>query len=169
MNQGKIRYLNKVTIVGAIIRDPELRHTTADVPVANFRIASSRSNDSNPGSGREETCYVGIVAWQELAEVCAEKLRKGDVVQINGELKSRIRMEDNRTRRSYVEIRANRIQFINQNGEIESLGGDDGAVAEMPLQEISGDRPEEPVAVMSSEDGDSNYNNYNYDYEENIL
>jgi single-strand DNA-binding protein len=167
MNQDKIPYLNKVTIVGAIVRDPELRHTTANVPVANFRIASSRRNGDNGGSGREEICYVGVVAWQDLAESCAEKLRKGDVVLIEGELKSRIRMDENRARRSYVEIRAHQIQFQNNMNERESLSDSEGAASGMADEEEIPESQVQTVSAMLSETDESNYNNF--DYEENIL
>jgi hypothetical protein len=54
-------------IVGNLTRDPDLRATTAGVPVINFRIASNRRFKDNSGEWKEDVCYVGVVAWQNPA------------------------------------------------------------------------------------------------------
>jgi single-strand DNA-binding protein len=106
--------LNKVIIIGNLTRDPELRHTQAGVPVANFRIASNRRYRDGAGGWREDVCYIGVVAWQRLAEVCSEHIRKGSAVMVEGELQSRTWESDHGDRRSQVEIRAHRVQFLDR-------------------------------------------------------
>lgn len=106
--------INTVIIAGNLTRDPSFRKTTNGTPVANFWIASTRKFRDNMGQWRESVCYVGVVAWYKLAEACAAHLQKGSAVLIEGELQSRsLRGEDGRNR-SIVEIKAERIQFLNK-------------------------------------------------------
>ena len=80
-----------------------------------FRIASNRRFKDNSGEWKEDVCYVGVVAWQKLAESCASKLKKGSAVYIEGELRSRTMDHDDGTRHSLVEIRAHHIQFLDKS------------------------------------------------------
>jgi len=112
-----------VMIVGNLTRDPELRSTTTGVPVINFRIASNRRFKDNSGEWKEDVCYVGVVAWQKLAESCASKLKKGSAVYIEGELRSRNLDSDDGTKRSLVEIRAHHIQFLDKAEHFEEDKG----------------------------------------------
>jgi single-strand DNA-binding protein len=102
-------------IVGNLTRDPDLRATTAGVPVINFRIASNRRFKDNSGEWREDVCYVGVVAWQKLAESCAARLRKGSAVYVEGELRSRTFDNGDGTKRNLLEIRAYHIQFLDKD------------------------------------------------------
>ena len=106
--------VNNVLIAGNLTRDPAFRKTTNGTSVTNFWIASNRRFKDNNGQWRENVCYVGVVAWYRLAENCAENLRKGSAVIVEGELQSRgLRTEEGRNR-NIVEIKARRIQFLNK-------------------------------------------------------
>lgn len=122
MGLTRLPNLNRVMIVGNLTRDPELRSTTTGVPVANFRIASNRRFKDSTGEWKEDVCYVGVVAWQKLAESCAARLKKGSAIYVEGELRSRTLDNDSGTRRSLIEIRAHHIQFLDKDERIE---GDD--------------------------------------------
>jgi single-strand DNA-binding protein len=127
MAQTRLLNLNRVMIVGNLTKDPELRATTTGVPVINFRIASNRRFRDNSGEWKEDVCYVGVVAWQKLAESCASRLRKGSAVYIEGELRSRNLDSDDGTKRSLVEIRAHHIQFLDKTEHLdEEKGPGDG-------------------------------------------
>jgi len=106
-------------IVGNLTRDPELRSTTTGVPVINFRIASNRRFKDSGGEWKEDVCYVGVVAWQKLAESCSTRLHKGSAVYVEGELRSRTLDNDDGTRRSMIEIRAHHIQFLDKSDRVE--------------------------------------------------
>jgi single-strand DNA-binding protein len=111
--------VNNVIIAGNLTRDPSFRKTTSGTPVANFWIASNRRFKDNNGQWRENVCYVGVVAWYKLAENCANNLRKGSAVIIEGELQSRsLRTEEGRNR-NIVEIKARRIQFLNKKEDYD--------------------------------------------------
>jgi single-strand DNA-binding protein len=120
MPETRLPNLNRVMIVGNLTKDPELRSTSTGVPVANFRIASNRRFKDNSGEWREDVCYIGIVAWQRLAESCAAKLQKGSAVYIEGELRSRSLEGEDGKKRNIIEIRAHHIQFLDKNEKIES-------------------------------------------------
>jgi single-strand DNA-binding protein len=120
MANTRLPYLNRVMIVGNLTRDPDLRATTTGVPVINFRIASNRRFKDNSGERKEDVCYVGVVAWQKLAESCASRLKKGSAVYIEGELRSRTFDNDDGTRRSLLEIRAHHIQFLDREERPEN-------------------------------------------------
>lgn len=76
MANMRLPILNKVLIAGNLVKDPELRYTTSGVPVVNFKIASNKKFKDGLGNHREDVCYIGIVAWQKLAESCSQFLQK---------------------------------------------------------------------------------------------
>lgn len=118
----KMPEINTVIIAGNLTKDPVLRHTTNGTPVANFFIASNRRYKDNTGQWREDVCYVGVVAWYKLAESCAEYLRKGSAVLIDGELQSRNLRSADGVFRNVVEIKARRIQFLDRRtSEMKTL------------------------------------------------
>jgi len=128
----KMPELNAVQITGNLTKDPVIRHTRNGTPVANFSIASNRRFRDGDNQWQEDVCYVGVVAWNRLAESCADRLRKGCAVLVEGELQSRSRQLDDGTMRSTVEIKARRIQFLNkrrveeeQNSASDLLDHDD--------------------------------------------
>lgn len=118
--------INYVIIAGNLTKDPVYRTTTNNTSVVNFTIASNRKFKDSSNQWQEDVCYVGIVAWNKLAESCKDRLKKGSAVLIDGELQSRTWKNDDGNTRNIVEIKARRIQFLNrklknneQNGEEE--------------------------------------------------
>lgn len=109
----KMPELNSVIIAGNLTKDPIFRQTTNGTPVVNFTIASNRKFKNN-GKWQEDVCFVGIVAWNKLAESCRGRLQKGSAVLIDGELQSRTFKTEDGHSRSIVEIKARRIQFLNK-------------------------------------------------------
>lgn len=114
MQELKMPELNNVLIAGNLTKDPVFRQTTNGSPVVNFSIAAnSKYRDAN-NKWQEEVCYVGVVAWNKLAESCKDRLKKGSPVLVDGELQSHtFKTEDGRSR-NVVEIKARRIQFLSK-------------------------------------------------------
>lgn len=83
------RDLNKVMVIGRLGRDPELRYTPGGSPVTTFSVAASRQWKDASGELREETEWFNIVAWNKLAEICKDHLRKASRVYIEGRLQTR--------------------------------------------------------------------------------
>jgi len=79
--------LNKVTLMGNLGGDPEVRYTVGGKQVANFSLATTeRFTDKATGERREETQWHRIVAWGKLAEICSQYLHKGSRVYLEGKL-----------------------------------------------------------------------------------
>lgn len=120
----RLPVMNKIIITGNLTKDPELRKTISGIPVSNFRIASSRRFRDGTGQSKEEVCYVGVVAWNRLGEACYSYLHKGSSVLIEGELQSRS-WEYDGLKRSVIEIRAHKIQFLDRHEQVENSYNDD--------------------------------------------
>src|SRR5688572_10985303 len=80
--------INKVTLVGNLGKDPELKRTTGDVAITNFSLATSEGYKDSAGEWKNVTEWHNITCWRELAERAAEQFKKGDQVYIEGKLKT---------------------------------------------------------------------------------
>ncbi len=116
MAELKMPELNSVIIAGNLTKDPIYRKTNSGTPVANFSIASNRRYRDSKDEWQEDVCYVGVVAWNKLAESCRDKLKKGNACLVEGELQSRTFKTEKSDSKTIVEIKARRIQFLNKKG-----------------------------------------------------
>jgi single-strand DNA-binding protein len=82
--------VNKVILVGRLGKDPEVRNLENGATVANFTVATSESyKDKTTGDKKEVTEWHNIVLWRGLAEIAAKYLHKGDMIYIEGKLRTR--------------------------------------------------------------------------------
>jgi single-strand DNA-binding protein len=128
----KMPEINSVIIAGNLTRDPVYRKTSSGTPVVNFSIAMNKKYRDALGKWQEEVCYIGIVAWNRLADSCFNRLKKGSPVLIDGELQSHYFKSENGNGRTVVEVKARRIQFLSKrfiNGEHINA---DGQIEEEP-------------------------------------
>ncbi|NUM71945.1 MAG: single-stranded DNA-binding protein [Ignavibacteriaceae bacterium] len=114
MAELKMPEINYVIIAGNLVKDPVFRQTNSGTPVVNFTIASNRKFRDSSNLWQEDVCFVGVVAWNKLAESCKDRVRKGTAVLVDGELQSRTWKGEDGATRSIVEIKARRIQFLNK-------------------------------------------------------
>lgn len=99
------RSLNKVTLIGNLTRDPELRYTPQGTPVCTFGLATNRSwQPSSGGDRQEETEFHRIVSWNKLAELCSELLFKGRKAYVEGRLQTRNWTDASGQERTTVEV-----------------------------------------------------------------
>lgn len=124
MAELKMPEINYVIVAGNLTKDPIFRQTTNNTPVVNFSIASNRKYKDSSNQWQEDVCYVGVVAWNKLAESCKERLKKGYAVLVDGELQSRSWKSEDGHNRSIVEIKARRIQFLNKKGKLNGANGE---------------------------------------------
>lgn len=95
---------NNVTVIGNITRDPELRFTASGQATANFGLAVNRRwQNKQTNEWEEAVSFFNVVTWRELAENCAESLRKGSRVFVTGRLEQRSWEQDGE-KRTAVEI-----------------------------------------------------------------
>jgi single-strand DNA-binding protein len=82
------RSWNRVELIGNLTRDPELRYTPNGAAVATFSIATNRSYTVD-GERKEDVDFHRCVAWNKLAELCSQLLKKGVKVFVSGRLQNR--------------------------------------------------------------------------------
>ncbi len=91
--------VNKVILVGRLGKEPEVRSLDSGAMVANFSIATSESyKDKTTGERKEITEWHNIVLWRGLAEITQKYVHKGDLVYIEGKLRTRSWEKDGVTR-----------------------------------------------------------------------
>lgn len=122
----KMPEMNCVIIAGNLTKDPIFRRTTNGTPVVNFTVAANRKFRDSQNQWQEDVCYVGVVAWNKLADSCRDRLKRGSAVLIDGELQSRNWTTEDGHHRSVVEIKARRIQFLNKQGRFSVVSDGDG-------------------------------------------
>ncbi|SYX85936.1 single-stranded DNA-binding protein [Paenibacillus alvei] len=115
--------LNRVILIGRLTRDPELRYTSGGVATTSFTLAVDRPFTSQ--GGERETDFIPVVTWRQLAELCANYLRKGRLTAVEGRMQ--VRSYDNSEgKRVYVtEIIADNVRFLERStndGEVPSYG-----------------------------------------------
>lgn len=98
------RSLNKVTLIGNLTRDPELRYTPAGTAVCTFGLATNRSWTTQTGETKEETEFHRIVAWNKLGELCAQLLTKGRKTYVEGRLSTHSWTAQDGTQRTTTEV-----------------------------------------------------------------
>ena len=153
MNDLKMPDINNVIIAGSLTKDPVIRKTTNGTSVANFTIACNRKFRDNLGQLRKDVCYIGVVAWYKLAEICSDNLLKGNPVIIDGELQSRSWKTENGHFRNIVEIKARRIQFLSKKDtsvDISELSMSEDSEGNTSLEE-SALQEEDVVNVQGAE------------------
>lgn len=116
----------KITIVGNLGRDPEMRYTPSGQAVTNFSVATNRQYTASSGEQVKETTWFRISAWGRQAETCNQYLRRGSRVLIEGRLTPdpasggpRIWSRQDGTPASSYEVSANRVIFLSTRAEDE--------------------------------------------------
>ena len=116
--------LNKVMIIGNVVRDPELRSLTSGQAVANFSIATNLVWTDQSGQKQQKAEFHNIVAWRKLGEICAQYLRKGTKVYIEGRLETREWTGQDGAKRQKTDIVADNMIMLDRVGG--SGGGQSG-------------------------------------------
>ena len=117
--------LNHIVLMGRLTRDPELRYTQSQIPVASFRIAVDR--DFGRGEERQ-TDFIDIVAWRSTGEFVNKYFRKGSMIAVSGRLQMRDWTDRDGNKRTSAEVVADNVYFgdsARRDGEARSDGGYD--------------------------------------------
>ena len=105
---------NKVFLMGNLTKDPELRYTPQGTAVANLRLAVNRRYRNKNQELKDEVCFITAVVWNKQAETCNQYLHKGSGIFVEGILQSRSWEDNTGAKRSVIEVRAERVQFLGQ-------------------------------------------------------
>ena len=122
---------NKVFLMGNLTKDPELRYTPQGTAVANLRMAVNRRFKNKNQELKDEVCFITAVVWNKQAEVCNQYLHKGSALFVEGRLQSRSWEDNTGAKRSVIEVRAERVQFL-------------GAPTKSQAEPAAADSPSEP-------------------------
>lgn len=106
--------LNRVVIVGRLVRDPELRKTANDRSVVAFTVALDNRTTNN---GEKSTSYIPCTAWNSTAESIAKFMKKGSLVGVDGHLNQRSYTANDGRKVSVVEVIADSVQFLEKKND----------------------------------------------------
>lgn len=124
--------LNRVTLIGNLGSDPDVKTTPQGSRVANFSIATTESyRDKNSGENRESTEWHRLSMWDGLADIAQKYLKKGNKIYVEGKIKSRSYEQDGVTKYITEILVQNLIMLGGASGNQSSQGGDMGYVNNM--------------------------------------
>lgn len=116
--------LNKAILMGRLTRDPEVRYTQSNTPVASFTVAIDRSFKSR--DGERETDFINCVAWRQTAEFVSKYFTKGKMIVVVGSIQTRKYNDKDGNSRNAVEVVADEVMFGETKRDGESFGGGQG-------------------------------------------
>lgn len=148
--------LNKVILMGRLTRDPELRHTQSDVPVASFSLAVDRGF-SRRDDNQQNVDFINIVAWRNTAEFVSKWFSKGQLVAVSGRLQVRSYKDRDGNNRTACEVVADEVFFAESKRDSSSaapsfapdmsapsMGGLNSVSSGSDFEELVGDDGELP-------------------------
>ena len=135
--------VNKVILVGRLGKDPEVRHLENGATVANFSMATSETyKDRQTGERREQTEWHNVVLWRGLAEVAERYVKKGDMIYVEGKLRTRSWEKDGVTRYT-TEVVGDNMTMLGGKGDNSSTGAEyqPPAAQDAPAEDATDDLP----------------------------
>jgi single-strand DNA-binding protein len=116
--------VNKVILIGNLGKDPEVKYTPSGTAVAKFSLATNERFKDKSGEWQDRTEWHNIVAWQRLAEIVGEYVKKGSKLYIEGRLQTSSWDDKETGQKKYkTEIVANDLVLLSGRGEGEAEGG----------------------------------------------
>jgi single-strand DNA-binding protein len=109
--------LNRVCLLGRLTRKPDARSSPSGTPVTTLGLAVNSRIKRSDGSWQDDACFVDVVVFGPQAEACAEYLRQGDPVLIEGRLQYQTWQDQQGRKRSKHEVIAVRVQFLSKAGQ----------------------------------------------------
>jgi single-strand DNA-binding protein len=138
---------NKVTLIGRLGKDPEVKTLSTGATVANFSMATTESYKDKNGEKKETTEWHNIVIWNKLADIVKQYVHKGDLIMIEGKITTRSWEKDGVTRYS-TEIVAHEMKMLGSKG-----GNSNSAYPASSMRSAEGNKPsEDKVSVDDMSD-----------------
>lgn len=151
--------LNKIFIMGRLTRDPELRRTQSDTPVASFSLAVDR-DFKDKSTGERTTDFIDVVAWRQTGEFVSRYFTKGRMAVVEGRLQIRDWTDKDGNKRRTAEVVADNVYFGDSkrdgDGGSYSAGYSQGGVAAPAAPSGYGAPPSggDQFAELSDDDGE---------------
>lgn len=139
------RSLNKVTLIGNLTRDPELRYTPNGAAVCTIGLATNRTWVTESGEKKEETEFHRVVSWNKLAELCSQLLVKGRKIYVEGRLRTNSWQATDGTQRSTTEIVMEDMILLDSRrvtgAPTEEAGGEEASTKSQPATDDASGQP----------------------------
>ena len=128
--------MNKTMLMGRLTQDPEIRYTTTNKAVCNFRLAVKRRFSKQ---GEEDTDFFSVTAWEKTGEFCNSYFHKGQQVLVIGRLHNRTWNDEQGGKRTLTEVVAEEAYFADSKKEGTSQAsfeaGQDNTDSAYPVDE----------------------------------
>src|ERR1700682_1767359 len=108
---------NKITLVGNLGRDPELRYTPQGTPVCSFSMATNERRKDKTGEMQDQTTWFRVTLWGRQAETASQYLTKGRPIYVEGRLRVEEWTDRDGKPRFTLEIHGTEMQFIGSRGD----------------------------------------------------
>ncbi len=132
--------LNRATLIGRLVRDPELRSIPSGKQVASFSVATGRVWKDANGQKQEQTEFHNIVVWSKLAEIASQYLRKGRQVYVEGRIQTRDWVGQDGVKRYRTEIIADNLIMLGSApggaGAVNATHSGAAATVSAPVAEV---------------------------------
>lgn len=109
--------MNKIILLGRLVKDPEVRVTPTDRTVCTFTLAVDRPFTAK--NGQREADFINIVTWNKTAELCGNSLTKGQRALVEGRLQIRKYQDKQGQNRTVSEVVADRVEFIERKADVQ--------------------------------------------------
>lgn len=132
--------LNHITLMGRLTRDPELRYTQDNTPVASFTLAVDRDFNSGNGGGKK-TDFIDCVAWRSTADFVKKYFLKGSLAIVSGRLQIREWTGRDGQKRHGAEVSAENVYFGSAKSTEGSTAETSSQLYDLPSNEDDGELP----------------------------
>lgn len=106
--------MNKITIIGNVTRDPEVKATNSGINVCSFSVAVNRRKDAQ---GNQQTDFFNVTAFRQLADLCGKYLAKGRKVAVVGAMQSRTYEGRDGAKKTAWDVIADEVEFLSSPQE----------------------------------------------------
>lgn len=138
--------MNRLTIIGNLVRDPETRTTPNDVTVCNFTVAVNRRR--REGQDNPDADFFSVAAWRQLGENCAKYLKKGRKVAVVGAVSCEAYQGRDGSPKSRMNVNADEVEFLSPKETA------DPAEVEASANAVRTSAPPPPSGYVEVDDND---------------
>lgn len=133
--------INKVILVGHVGKDPEVRYLDGGVAVANFSLATTESYKNKEGNKVDQTEWHHVVAWRGLAEIIEKYVKKGQLLYIEGKIRTRTYGEEN-SKKYFTEVIADQMTMLGGKRDEQTMRIESKPIeSPVPTTELADDLP----------------------------
>lgn len=125
--------MNKVTLIGRLTKDPELRYTQSGTAVASFTLAVERKRSGNDNGPTAD--FIPCIAWGKLGEAIANNISKGRKVAVDGRMQVRSYEAQDGTKRYVTEVVAGEVEFLDSKAGGGNAPADSGSFGGTPAND----------------------------------